>query len=322
MNKFPKDLFSIFKNAFLMYRKHTLKTMLLTVGYMLLSIGAIAWVLFLLFNYPLSNFFTENGFVQILHSVMGAIKARSQSSIILPAVHVVGSLLVALSFSMSIMYYRYLYLNTQDDEKRLGSVFMPFSVFISALITDVFLLLVSIVGLIFLIFPSFILTMRYKFVRLAIISSEKMGFSKLVEVPNAFASSAKIVDSKNIMSTFFYLFAIFFIKISAFIILAILILTVDMFTNGWVSVAIWSAIIVCHISNVAVGTYMYILIYEHLTSSSRYGQNVEPAQDNAAQQGREAVGGDRATNNDNDDVVDDKKDSSQNDSDNDSKSDI
>ncbi len=281
MNKFPSELSSIFKIALSTHKKNTLKTSLLTLIYLVLSMLAVAWSLFFLINYPLASLPATLPPIMIIRASM--IFLNTQGSILLILIHTIGGISVALSLTMSIMYQRYLYLNTQNvDGQKSDVVFMPFSVFISALLTDVFLMLVSVVGLVFLVFPSFILTVRYKFVRLALISSEKTGFSKLVEVPNAFASSAKIVDGKNTVSTFLYLLAIFVIKHSALLILAIFMFIVGMFVpnilgNGVSAIVIWSVIAIWYVVFMAIGSYMYIVLYLGLSSTSSYGQMSEAA---------------------------------------------
>ncbi len=279
MNKFPAELGSIFKIAFSTHRKNTVKTSLLTLIYLVLSILAAAWFLFFLVNYPLKSVQASFPLVMILRASMMFL--NGDKAFLLIVIHIVGGLCLALSLMMSIVYQRYLYLNTQNiDDQKNDVVFMPFSVFISALLTDVFLMLVSVVGLVFLIFPSFILTVRYKFVRIALISSEKTGFSKLVEVPNAFASSAKIVDGRNTVSTFLYLLAIFLVKHSALIIVAIFMFVVSLFVpgilgDGGSSIIIWSVIGLWYVLFMSIGSYMYIVLYLGLSSTASYGDIVE-----------------------------------------------
>ncbi len=280
MNKFPKDLFSIFKGALGIYKRRTIPSSLLTLLYIVLLILSSFWVLFLLFNYPLKGLTVGAafGFLRILMILL-----TKDGNMLLTVFNVVGGIAVAFSFVVSIVYDRYLYINTQNiGDKNADTIPMPFSVFISALLTDVFLMLVSVVGLVFLIVPSFILTVRYKFVRLALISSEKTGFSKLVEVPNAFANSAKIVDGRNTVSTFCYLLAIFVVKHSALIILAFVMFIVGYFVPGILgggvsAIVLWSVIVLWYIVFMAIGTYMYILLYLGLSESSSYGQNIEAA---------------------------------------------
>ncbi len=278
MNEYPENLSSIFKNAFGMHRRNLLKTSLLTVIYLLFLSLASFWVMFVVLNYPLKSV-TVGSMLGIFRIAMMFIVMKAPSFTLI-LVHVLGGLFVALSFIMSIMYHRYIYLNIQaTNGKNKETVFMPFSVFISALITDVFLLLVFVAGLVFLLVPSFILTVRYKFVRIALISSEKTGFSKLVEVPNAFASSAKIVNGKNTMSTFLRLAAIFLIRHSALIILAILVFVVSIFvpgilgSSGATSIVVWAVIMLWYVLFMAIGTYMYILLYLGLSNSSHYDDN-------------------------------------------------
>ena len=261
----------LFKDAILSYKKNALKSSLATIPYIILSILSVVWIIFFLVNYPLKEM-TVGVMLGSFRFAMVAIIRNFP--ILIVFIHICGILAILLWFIVGIMYNRFLYLKLEGKEtKSNADIFMPFSILISAFITDIFLVIVTFVGTLFLIVPGIILNVRYKFVRLSIISREKTSFSKLMEVPNAFAYSASIVSSKMVISTFLYSLYICLARNSALIVLAFLVFVVSIFIpgllgGGVLSVVLWAVIIIWYLIFMPIGTYMYILFYKHLSENS------------------------------------------------------
>ena len=261
----------LFKDAILSYKKNTLKNSLATIPYIILSLLSVVWIIFFLVNYP----FKDVTVGVMLGSFRFAMVAIIRNfPILIVFIHICGVLAILLWFIVGIMYNRFLYLKLNGQEtKSNADIFMPFSILISAFITDIFLVVVTFVGSLFLIVPGVILNVRYKFVRLSIISREKSSFSKLMEVPNAFAYSASIVSSKIVISTFLHLLYICLIRNSAILILAFFVFILSIFIpallgGGVLSIVLWAIIIIWYLVFMPIGTYMYILFYKHLSENS------------------------------------------------------